>query len=102
MIGLGLKVGAYELERSGEEIVLRKGMWGESPLIDGQLRGDMETFSGNVLKYIKVILVRFPRNGKDKSKMAIFCYQTRIPVLRLGCIQLSPWLKWSHGNPQTT
>ena len=60
-----------------------------------ELRGIWEVMktycSGNFLKYMEVILMRSPNNGGMESQLAISCYQMRLPVAGLGCIQLSCW-----------
>lgn len=40
--------------------------------------------------------------GDKESELAIYCIQARLPVVGLGCIQVSCWLSRSHGDPQTT
>ena len=46
--------------------------------------------------------MKSPNHGKTVSPRAIFCHQTKLSVLGLGCIFLSCVPKELHENPQTT
>lgn len=39
---------------------------------------------------------------ETESQLVISCHQTKPPALGLSHIQMSCWLRVSHGNPQTT
>lgn len=80
----------------GGEKVFRKGMWETKAGIEEHL---MEAgYSGDFLKCMKVVPRRFPNNGGDSVPTDHLLSQTRLPILGLGCFQLSCWTRVFHGN----
>lgn len=47
---------------------------------------------------MKLVLRRFPNNGGDSVPTDHLLSQTRLPILGLGCFQLSCWTKVFNGN----
>lgn len=66
---------------------LRIEIQGETARIEGHLRGGMETqCSVNVLKYMKVFLVKSPKNEEDGIPTSCFLSPKKFPILGLNYI----------------
>ena len=75
-------------------------MQAETTGIEGHVRDGIEMYcNGNVLKYLKAIIMRSSNNRDQlEYQLAISFHQTTLPILRLDCISLRCWPRESHGN----
>ena len=93
----GLGEGGMGAEGSGAGNEKR---WKERMLAEMAGIGGVYGWYGNLLQRkllecVNVILMR----DREESQLSNSCYQERLPVAELICIQLSFWPRESYGNP---